>query len=287
MRPPDATQRPLRVEDGLVLFAVCYLLFHLGGQFLHAAHLPVALLGLGQWLFIAAPVLIFLHLRGLDVRRSLGLAAPATGHLVWSVILALGVIALTIVYMTFQDGMLEQFVWYREQRVLWQDRLTATSGPQMIWLLLTVAVTPAICEEMLFRGVITSALVPHLSAAKTCVLVGVMFGLFHSDPLQILPTALLGMLLTWLALRTGSLVPCILFHLIFNAVTLAMHRWMPETSVSFDLEVRLLWALTLGGAAVTLAALWGLWPRTPRDLDHTPEGRAPTGVQNATGVNPS
>jgi len=197
------------------------------------------------------------------------------------------VIALTIVYMGFQDGLLEQFAWYREHRASWQERLTAVSWQQMIWLLFTVAVTPAICEEMLFRGAVTGALAKHLSTARTCVLVGVMFGLFHSDPLQLLPTALLGMLLTWLALRTGSLVPCILFHLIFNGVTLAMHRWVPEEAVSFEMEVGLLRALTLGGAAVTMAALWGLWPRAPRELDHTPAGRAPTGAQNATGVNAS
>jgi membrane protease YdiL (CAAX protease family) len=46
---------------------------------------------------------------------------------------------------------------------------------------------------------------------------GLFFGLIHVDLFRIVPTGLLGVLLSWVALASGSIVPAMLIHLVNNA----------------------------------------------------------------------
>lgn len=110
---------------------------------------------------------------------------------------------------------------------------------------LLVAVTPAFCEEMLFRGYLLHHMQP-LPVWGRILLCGGLFGLFHLDPVRFLPTAILGIFLTWGALRSGNLLYAMLFHLFNNGLsTLA-------TTVSGSADAA---ALESAGTAVTPAAL--------------------------------
>ena len=83
--------------------------------------------------------------------------------------------------------------------------------------LLAVAVAP-VSEELLFRGVIFSALSRYgiLLAAFAS---GLLFALPHLDPGSILPFTLVGAALAWVYYRHRSLVAAIHFHVLFNAVS--------------------------------------------------------------------
>jgi sodium transport system permease protein len=90
--------------------------------------------------------------------------------------------------------------------------------------LLLVAATPAICEEILFRGAILRGLATRLAPSAAVVLTGVLFGMFHLDVYRLFPTVVLGVLLSWVALRSGSIVTSMVAHFLNNAilVTLSM-----------------------------------------------------------------
>lgn len=88
--------------------------------------------------------------------------------------------------------------------------------------LLLVAVTPAICEEALFRGVILRGLATRLAPPVAIVATGVLFGIFHLDLYRLLPSTLLGILLTWLAWQSRSLVPSVVAHFLNNAILITL-----------------------------------------------------------------
>jgi sodium transport system permease protein len=83
--------------------------------------------------------------------------------------------------------------------------------------LLLVAVTPAVCEEALFRGPILRGLRTRFSAFGAVMLTGVLFGIYHADVWKIIPTALLGVALSAIALAADSIVPAMLAHFANNA----------------------------------------------------------------------
>lgn len=92
-------------------------------------------------------------------------------------------------------------------------------APSVWMILLVLAVTPAICEELAFRGFILSGM-RHLGHKWLAILVtSVLFGAAHSIIQQSLTACIVGMLLGYIAIQTGSLLPAILFHLVHNSMS--------------------------------------------------------------------
>ena len=83
-----------------------------------------------------------------------------------------------------------------------------------------VALVAPFAEELLFRGVGVSLLYPRLGKWATIIAIGIAFGLYHGLVEALPELALFGSALAWLRLRTGSVVPGMVAHALFNAVGL-------------------------------------------------------------------
>ena len=87
--------------------------------------------------------------------------------------------------------------------------------------ILAIAIIGPVLEELLFRGgILISAL---------------LFGVFHINPAQILPAFLIGILLAWTYYKTGSLIPCILMHILNNSLAVYLSIKYPEAENMDDL----------------------------------------------------
>lgn len=88
-------------------------------------------------------------------------------------------------------------------------------GP--LWLtLLSVALFPAVCEELLCRGFILSSLRSQAGKWPTLLLSSLLFSIMHFDPLRLPFVFILGVALAWAVWETGSLFVSILMHLLHN-----------------------------------------------------------------------
>jgi sodium transport system permease protein len=91
---------------------------------------------------------------------------------------------------------------------------------------LLIALLPAICEELFFRGWMLAAFAgerPSRRRAVAAVLLqAAAFAAFHLLPERMPQTFLLGAVLGWMTLATGSLLPAVLAHLAHNAVPLVL-----------------------------------------------------------------
>lgn len=81
------------------------------------------------------------------------------------------------------------------------------------------ALMPAICEEALHRGFILSSLASIKSKWIIILSMGVIFGVFHLNLYRFLPTAVLGMALTYIMIETRNMVLPAFFHFINNALS--------------------------------------------------------------------
>jgi sodium transport system permease protein len=87
-------------------------------------------------------------------------------------------------------------------------------------LVLVFALIPAICEEVAFRGVILSGLEAEHRTRSAILLSALMFGFLHvllSLFQQLFNATILGIVLGFLAIRSRSILPGILFHFLNNA----------------------------------------------------------------------
>ena len=124
-------------------------------------------------------------------------------------------------------------------------------------LIFTLGIVPAVCEEFFFRGYLLSSLRRSKSAPRAVLLSSALFGIFHlvaTDRLQferLAPSTALGLVLGWLCIRCGSLLPGMLLHASHNSLILAAAHYQKELAA---------WGLGLGKATdVRAAALPTSW----------------------------
>lgn len=92
-----------------------------------------------------------------------------------------------------------------------------------LWTLFLVeifatAIVPALCEEYLFRGAILTDLLPF--GKSTAIFASAfLFGMMHQNPLQMLYTFLMGVVIGCIYVKTKSIWACVLLHAMNNFVT--------------------------------------------------------------------
>jgi membrane protease YdiL (CAAX protease family) len=180
----------------------------------------------GLWIGFLGAVVLASRTRGTGrVARDMGLAMrPGDLVLGGAVGVACQLVLVPLLYLP-----LRAFVPHLDRR-LSQPAKHLTGGfhgPELAVIgFLTVVVVPVV-EELLFRGLVLRALL-RLSAPAGRVLgpllavvgTGVLFGLAHAEPLELLGLAVLGMVLAVLAWRTGRLGPSMAAHGAFNLVAI-------------------------------------------------------------------
>ena len=149
------------------------------------------------------------------------------------------------------------------------ERYTPFFTQQPLWqVLLIIAVTPAICEELAFRGFVLSGLRRMGHKWGAIVLTSVFFGLAHGLLQQSLSACAVGIVLGYIVVKTGSLWPGVLFHFTHNSLSVLQARLTPDVQQSQPLlrwlfvpgweEGSLLYSIP-ATAVLGLGALATLW----------------------------
>lgn len=82
--------------------------------------------------------------------------------------------------------------------------------------LFVIAVLPGIFEELAFRGLLQGRLSALFGTNLGILLTAVAFALAHGVTLALPIHFLLGLYLCWARVQWGSLLPCMLFHMLYN-----------------------------------------------------------------------
>ena len=161
--------------------------------------------------------------QALDLRRST--------HIVRRHKILVGVAALLSILLLPPLAALALFVFngYPGLRALLEDRqpllaelMRLNPGdagqPSLAAYLLVFGLLPAICEEIAFRGFMLSGLQRRFRPRNAVILGSFFFALFHMNVFQFLPAFFLGVVLGLLTIRSKSLLPAMIFHLLHNGM---------------------------------------------------------------------
>lgn len=172
-------------------------------------------IGLGQLLLIALPPLLLAWYLKLDLPNTFSLRAPKAMPTAGALLIAAAVVPVANLLRSIQ------FHWFPPgEDMLGNQAEAILDGP--LWaVLMVLALTPAVCEEVLFRGYLLSGLRQKLSTPILAIIVGLIFGLFHMRIEQIPVHSLIGALLAIVCLRTGSILPGMIVHFANNAIAVA------------------------------------------------------------------
>jgi sodium transport system permease protein len=195
----------------LILTSTWFLLLYLARK---EADLTLTTVIAGQLIILLPPVLMALLLTS-SPRRTLRLAWPASRYLFLAVAL---VVALNPLVNELRPLVESLFPYSSLIKTSLEKVMSHVPG--LGSSILVFALIPAICEEFAVRGFILSGLEHQHRTRSAILLSALMFGFLHvllSLFQQLFNATLLGVVLGLLAVRSGSILPGIVFHFLNNA----------------------------------------------------------------------
>lgn len=181
-----------------------------------------------QLLFIAFPAIMMALLLTSRPLQTLLLRVPV---LLPSLLAILAAISLHQISMQFALFLHHLFPIPEE---IAQQLEGMLDGVPLMTKLLCMALLPAICEELAFRGFIMQGLMRRHSPAAAIVISSMLFGVMHLITPQMINATLLGIILGIIATRTGSIIPGMCFHAIHNALAIARASDVEHAAPDFD-----------------------------------------------------
>ena len=198
------------------------LVFFYVGQLLQSWNLTVGLL-LSLWVLLPllGGVVLKIAWSGGKLRDVLSLRPASLRSLLGAGLLGMGsVIPMLQGVFKLQN----RFLPMPEDTLKALEDLTSGNPALMFFLL---AISPAICEELVFRGAFLGLLRRVVPTRRAVFLSSIFFGLTHLSIFRLLPTTILGVVMGWLVVRTGSLASSIVFHMMYNGSAVLGERFLP------------------------------------------------------------
>ncbi len=246
--PAASSDDPPTAGHAIALFGVAVVLLFAFAP-LQAWRLAPGL-ALFEWVGLFGLTVVYARGRGVRLASVLRLRKPSATSVAGAILV--GGSAWLVV------GLLAEWVLPPPKELVekLRDAITPAQGPGAFALaLLLTAVTPAICEEALFRGPILRGLRTRFSALGSAILTGLLFGLFHGSVWRFLPTALLGFALSSIALAADSIVPAMIAHFANNACIIALVSLLgADSSASTSIQLRFV-LIAIGAVGVTTGGL--------------------------------
>ncbi len=178
-----------------------------------------------QLAVIATPALLMTIIFTNSPRRTLLLRCPAWRTIPAAVLLA---VLLHPVANALQVVITQLYPVSEEVRAALESAEKILRTAPYWKIVLMIAVVPAICEELAFRGFILSGF-RHLGHKwRAIVYSALFFGLAHAILQQSLIACLVGLVIGYLAVQSGSLLPGAIFHVLNNSLAVANSRITPE-----------------------------------------------------------
>jgi membrane protease YdiL (CAAX protease family) len=192
----------------------------------------------GQILFILLPALIFSKLIYEDVGKIIRLRIPDWTEIILFVV-GIGILTpLLQSYLYIQNYYIE--VWAKHSESInilksffdslnelvdktYGNLLRASSIPELLLVVLVVAVVPAVSEEVMFRGFIQRSFELKIKPFIAAFLTAVFFSLYHFNPYGLIPLAVLGLYFGFAAYTSKTLLIPVLLHFLNNFTAVMLY----------------------------------------------------------------
>ncbi|MTI89290.1 MAG: CPBP family intramembrane metalloprotease [Balneolaceae bacterium] len=122
-----------------------------------------------------------------------------------------------------------------------------------------IGIVPAVCEEIMYRGYVMRCFEKRWSITTAIIVSGIIFGMYHIQPSNVLPLSVLGMLLAYVTYVSDSLIPAMAAHLVNNGGQVIASSFYPEMlDQTMTPETELPWGLVILSVIITAGLLYFL-----------------------------
>ncbi len=200
-----------------VFFSITAILLTYGGYLLKPFGNNYLKSGMGELLFVLLPVVVFLIAGGYNVRDTLKL--NRTRPVNYLIVVFLMIFGLPVVGVLNAIVML--IIRLSFGRNLSVPRLDISDLPTLAVAILVVGISAAVCEEIMFRGLISKGY-EKLGVTGSLILTSVLFGILHRDIQKGVGVILLGGLIGFIVYRTKSIYIGMVAHFTNNTIAVLL-----------------------------------------------------------------
>ncbi|MGE5365003.1 MAG: type II CAAX prenyl endopeptidase Rce1 family protein [Bacteroidota bacterium] len=191
----------------------------------------------GEILFILLPALLLSGFFYRDISSVIRLNRPSVKELLLFSAGMLVLILLLQTYMYVQDFLMDQaagaFPWFNGLKTEFDkyNQLVEKEYDKLIFgssliekgfIVIIVAVVPAVCEEAFFRGFVQGSFQMKYSGLVSALITSLFFALYHMHPYQLLPLAALGFYFGFASYKSDSIWIPVLLHFLNNFVAVVL-----------------------------------------------------------------
>jgi membrane protease YdiL (CAAX protease family) len=231
---------------------------------------------LGQILLILVPTILLARFQSPNVRETLRLRSTGLIEVVLAVVGVLSLQQLLQVYMTLQDQIpiptvIRPFVESIRKAIeeTYKDLASSHSVLELSYVLIVVALVPAFCEELLFRGLVQRNFERGIKGWWAIIFPGIIFGAYHFNPFSFLPLVILGVYLGFLVFRSNSILTSIVAHFANNLFAVVSIFFNGDEGILFHDDtavpsVSMIFRIVVGFGVIFLLSMYAFVKLTRR-----------------------
>lgn len=197
------------IQESLLILVVALLLMVYIGGIMSLSH-PVMGVVVPQFFIGVLPVLACIYIKG-NAKEIFGLKIPKGKDMLGALCLYIGAGSLSMLI-----GNLLSMVFPDNSQSLNEEYANLLDGVSFVPALLLIALTPAICEELMYRGYMFTAFKHKMSLPKAVFFVSILFGISHMSLIKVIPTAVLGAALAYAMHKADSIAASSMMHFLNN-----------------------------------------------------------------------
>lgn len=140
----------------------------------------------------------------------------------------IGLCAALGVFGQFAIGLILALIPFPESwMALAEENSSAITSSSMAMQIISVVIAAPLAEEIIFRGCIQRTLSEGMPKYVAIGITAVVFGLMHGHPIGFVYATALGVLMGWLFAAFDSIVPSLVFHALFNLMSVLLPESAP------------------------------------------------------------
>lgn len=192
-----------------VLAITVVLMIYAGG----AAQLKLGYFGVlaTQLIILGVPLLAAVYTKK-DMKKTFSLRGTGFRSIFGAFFMGIGAIFIGLIITAFTS------LIFKESAVNVDISTASLMGDSFVKTLLVVAVAPAICEELMFRGYVLSAISGSAGIKRAIIISACIFGAYHMSLVKFFTTAFLGLVIAIVVWKTESIIPGMIMHFLNNSL---------------------------------------------------------------------
>lgn len=183
-----------------------------------------------EYIIILLPILLYLKMRGYSIRNILRLNRISLKQIMYVIFIALFSYPVAVFFNYIGIIIMSKFGEFMPSSV----PIPTTPIEFLIGFFL-IALTPGICEETMFRGMIMNSY-SSLGRKKAIVYSAILFGIFHFNVQNLLGPIFLGILFGILVYKTNSIFASIIGHATNNSIALCIGFFTNNMEQTINVE---------------------------------------------------